>query len=192
MEIGQSQRISGQILCLEGIYSWKPDDGAPSQVEAKVVMTDIDRPKVPVFIDEKIHHIQSVQSCGDEDRICYITMKLILVCNEREIANSTLATLQTDNVCSRLSRYKKIFQITLIVIFEGGFQGSYINVQAMIPGLPFVNSLKSKYSPNLGFNSMPIYMSYKTDPDYISFIPAFLLVVDLPLNFLSPVCVGLK
>jgi hypothetical protein len=35
---------------------------------------------------------------------------------------------------------------------------------AMMPGRPFVNNLKSKYSPNLGFNSIPMYISYKTEP----------------------------
>ena len=35
----------------------------------------------------------------------------------------------------------------------------------MIPGLPFVKSLKSKVSPNLGFSSIPMYMSYRIEPD---------------------------
>ncbi len=46
--------------------------------------------------------------------------------------------------------------------------GAYISVHAMIPGRPFVNNLKSNSLPNLGLSSMPMYISYRTDPVSLS------------------------
>jgi hypothetical protein len=63
----------------------------------------------------------------------------------------------------------------------------------MIPGLPLVKSLKSKVFPNLGFNSIPMYMSYKTEPRVNQPSPRIQLVQKgiIPLNFRSSSCVGL-
>lgn len=67
MKVRQSRGVSGQILGLKGIYRWKPDDRAPCKVETKVIVTNVDRPQIPVFVNEKVHHIQSVESCSDEN-----------------------------------------------------------------------------------------------------------------------------
>jgi hypothetical protein len=57
MKVRQSGGVPGQVLGLKGVYRRKPDDGAPCKVETKVVMTDVDRPQIPVFVNEKVHHV---------------------------------------------------------------------------------------------------------------------------------------
>jgi hypothetical protein len=38
-------------------HEGEPDDVAPSEVEAEVVVGDVDGAEVPVLVDEEVHHV---------------------------------------------------------------------------------------------------------------------------------------
>jgi len=42
LEIRQDDWVNGEILCLECVYTGKPDNRAPCEVKSEVIMTDID------------------------------------------------------------------------------------------------------------------------------------------------------
>lgn len=81
----QDDWISGKILGLEGVHAGEPDDAAPCKIESEMIVADIDGAKIPIFVDEEVNHVDGVKSRGEKDRLGDVAMKLVLVCNERQI-----------------------------------------------------------------------------------------------------------
>lgn len=66
--------------------------------------------------------------------------------NEVSICGQDLINSMRDHVSDASKKqHKGLFDIE-----------THMRVHAMMPGRPFVKSLKSKYFPNLGFNSIPM------------------------------------
>lgn len=62
-----------------------------------MIMTDVYGAEIPVFIDEEVHHVESMQGGTDKNRRGNITVELILICDEREVTvNNILVTLKTE------------------------------------------------------------------------------------------------
>ena len=114
-----------------------------------MVVADVDCAEVPIFVDEEVDCIDCVENCCDYDGFCNETVDLVLVGHEREITGDASVSLRKDESCDRVKRQRI---------------GTHTSVQRSIPSLPLQKSLKSKCSPNLGLNSMPIYRSYRTEP----------------------------
>ena len=72
---------------MESVDGWKPDDGPPRKVESKVIMTDVNRAEVPIFIYEEIHDIDGVKDGSDHDGVGDVTVGLVLIGDEREITS---------------------------------------------------------------------------------------------------------
>lgn len=85
LEVGENDRIDREVLSLEGVYTRKPDHGAPSEVKSEMVMTDIDSSQIPILIDEEIHNIDRMQESGQKDRLCDVAVQLMLVGDERAV-----------------------------------------------------------------------------------------------------------
>lgn len=108
-----------------------------------MVEFDIDCAQIPGFINEEIYHVESLQ-CGDKDkRWLNISLVLVLIRHIRKVAAP----------CKFAFSYQS--------------DQTYIRVHTIIPALPLLKSLRSKFSPNRGFNSMPMKKSYRKDPVHI-------------------------
>lgn len=59
-------RISSKVLSLECIECWQPGAVTPCQHEAEMVVGDIYRPDVPVFVEKEVQHVEGMQSENDK------------------------------------------------------------------------------------------------------------------------------
>jgi hypothetical protein len=76
---------------LKGVDGGEPYNGTPREVETKMIVANVDCTKIPIFIDEKVYHIDSVEDGRDQDWFADVSMNLALISNEREITASGLA-----------------------------------------------------------------------------------------------------
>lgn len=71
--------IKAEILCLESVGRGEEAEATPGQVEAVMIMSDIDSTEVPRLVDEKIQDVDQLED-GDEDQgRIYTTILLILI-----------------------------------------------------------------------------------------------------------------
>lgn len=66
-EVGENDWVDCQVLGLKSVNTWEPDNGSPSEVEAKVVMANIDSAKVPILVDEEVDDVDGVKQCGQKN-----------------------------------------------------------------------------------------------------------------------------
>lgn len=108
-----------------------------------MVEFDVNCAQVPGFVNEEIHYVNGLQ-CGDKDKRRFnISLILVLIGHVRKVAGSRKFA------------------------FSYRISETYIRVHTIIPALPLLKSLRSKFSPNLGFNSTPMKKSYRNDPVHI-------------------------
>ena len=69
-------------MCLKGVYGWEPHNGTPSEVESKMIVTDVDGTKIPIFVDEEVNNVEGVKRGSDENRLSNVTVQLVLIRNE--------------------------------------------------------------------------------------------------------------
>src|SRR5687767_4744589 len=63
----------------------QPDGITPSEVEAKVVVGNVDGAKVPVLVVEKVEHIGHVQEVEQDHRVGDIANLLVLGSSKRQV-----------------------------------------------------------------------------------------------------------
>jgi hypothetical protein len=71
--------MTRKVLCLQSVHGRQPDHRPPRQIKSEVVMTNVDGPEIPVFIDEEIEHIYGMEYVGNDDGIGYVAISLILI-----------------------------------------------------------------------------------------------------------------
>lgn len=49
--------VTVKVLRLQGVHEWQPDTVAPCEVEAKMVVGNVDGAEVPVFMVEKVDNV---------------------------------------------------------------------------------------------------------------------------------------
>jgi len=97
--VWEDDRVSSKVLCLESIHPRKPDNGSPCQVKSKVIMTDVDSAKIPIFVDEEVYDVNGVKGCADKNWFGDEAMQLVLVCNKGKVAGPELAEYSNKNHC---------------------------------------------------------------------------------------------
>lgn len=71
---------------LNGIHAREPDKGPPSEVEAEVVVSNVNGAQVPGLIDEEVKDVHCVQN-GDKNNVGIDpSMDLVLICDVGQIA----------------------------------------------------------------------------------------------------------
>ena len=85
---GQAYRVPGQVDTLESIHEGEPDRVAPSQVEPKVIMSDVDCAQVPRLIEEEVYDICPVQNIEENHRVADVAEVVILLGGERQVNQS--------------------------------------------------------------------------------------------------------
>ncbi len=82
----QFDGVACEVLCLYAVYCGEPSRRAPGQVEAKMIVADVDGAKVPgssqpggslfapdialpVLVDEEIYNIDCMQDAGNDDGV---------------------------------------------------------------------------------------------------------------------------
>ena len=100
------------------------------------------RSALPILIHEEVQNIDCVQYGHNYNGVCDEALGLVLHCNVGDVTiiNSIRPLLARCEHC--------------VTICPGS--NTYIKVQAMIPGRPLWNNLKSQRSPNRGFSSTPM------------------------------------
>jgi hypothetical protein len=58
--------IAGQVLGLQSVHGWEPDNRTPREVEPEVIVANINSPQVPVFINEEVQNVDRMEYVGDE------------------------------------------------------------------------------------------------------------------------------
>ncbi len=86
LEVREDDGVAGEVLRLEGVDTGEPDEGAPREIEAEMVVADIDGSEVPVFVDEEVDDVDGVEERADEDGLGDEAMELVLVGDEGEVA----------------------------------------------------------------------------------------------------------
>lgn len=137
---GQISWISRKILDLQCIQTWQKRRVAPSQHEAEVIVANVDRPRVPVFVVEEVDNVNQMKHRHNDHRPRYLSELLILICSPGEVTS----------------------QVSKMLCLRG--LNTHINVHATIPGRPLWKNLKSQYLPNLGFSSTPAQKSKIQEP----------------------------
>ena len=133
----EGDRVAGEVLRLESVHCGQPGGGAPGEVEAEVVVLDVDCVDVPVFVGEEVDDVGCVEDVDYYYCVCYFVVQLVLECCEREISKrEPLAGV----IFSRTVRY-------------------YIRLHPIMPGRPLLKSFQSQVSPNRGFISTPMKRS---------------------------------
>jgi len=102
---------------LEGIHAWKPDNGSPCQIEPEMVVAHINSPEVPIFVDEEIDDVDSVECGGNDDGFGDEPMELVLICDEGDVAGSINYLC---HVMSLLSRYSEKEKVSRCIISRQG------------------------------------------------------------------------
>jgi hypothetical protein len=64
----------------------RTDHRTPRQVESEMIMAHVNGAEVPIFVNKKIHDIDCLEDEADYDGFGDVTMKLMLVRNERSVA----------------------------------------------------------------------------------------------------------
>jgi hypothetical protein len=65
LDVGESNGVSSEVLRLKRVHGGKPDGRTPCKVETEMFVTDIDGTEVPIFVDEEIDHVDTMQNGGD-------------------------------------------------------------------------------------------------------------------------------
>lgn len=84
-ESGQIDLVIVQVLSLQRVHQWKPYKVAPGEIEAHVIVCNIDGPEIPVLVPEEIDDIQGVQEEHDPHRICHVANIAVLSSGKRDI-----------------------------------------------------------------------------------------------------------
>jgi hypothetical protein len=58
-----------------------------------VIVAYIDGSEIPVFVNEEVHNVYGVENGRDQDRFGDVSMDLILISNEREVAGAEISTI---------------------------------------------------------------------------------------------------
>lgn len=88
VRILKDNRVDGEVLGLERVHGWEPDKGAPCEVEAEVIMADVNGAEIPVLINEEVEDVDGVKSCAEEDRVGNVAVELVLVGDKRQVTSS--------------------------------------------------------------------------------------------------------
>jgi hypothetical protein len=84
-------------LGLKCVNGRKPNDGSPSKIESEVIVTNVDSAKIPIFVDEEIHHVDGVEEGRDQHGFGDVTVDLILIRNEGGITGFTLGYIKENH-----------------------------------------------------------------------------------------------
>ena len=50
-----------------------------------MIVANVDRTKVPIFINKKVQHVYGMEYVGNNDRISYVAMSLVLIRREGKV-----------------------------------------------------------------------------------------------------------
>ena len=78
LKVRPDHGIASEVLRLKGVNRGKPHDTPPSKIESKMIMTNVNRAEIPIFVDEKVHDIDCVEESCYEDRLGNVAMNLVL------------------------------------------------------------------------------------------------------------------
>jgi len=53
--------INSHVLCLNRVRSWQKAKAPPGEIEAVVVVGNIDGAQVPGLVDEEVQHVECVE-----------------------------------------------------------------------------------------------------------------------------------
>lgn len=59
------RRVAGKVLGFDGIQLRKKDYTVPGEVEAEVVVGDVDGADVPVFVEEEVEDVDCLEKVDD-------------------------------------------------------------------------------------------------------------------------------
>ena len=82
---GKAYRVPGQVDTLESVHEGEPDCVTPSQVESKVVMSDVDCAQVPRLVEEEVYDVRSVQNIKENRRVTDEAEVVVLLGGERQV-----------------------------------------------------------------------------------------------------------
>lgn len=84
----QVSGVAGEILSLQGVEGGQECRISPGQHESKVVVANVDGPRVPVLIAEKVNHVHGLQDVDDHHRVGDVTQTLVLIGCPRKVDQS--------------------------------------------------------------------------------------------------------
>lgn len=84
----QVSGVAGEILSLQGVEGGQECRISPGQHESKVVVANVDGPRVPVLIAEKVDHVHGLQDVDDHHRVGDVTQTLVLIGCPRKVDQS--------------------------------------------------------------------------------------------------------
>ncbi len=144
--------MKGQVLDLQRVHGGQEGGGAPGEVEAEMVVADVDGAEVPALVHEEVDHVEGMEDVDDDDGVGDVAELAVLKRGEGEVAVMGWASV------------RGVARSGDLIVDDGENRATYISVQPIIPGRPLWNSFQSQSLPNRGLNSIPMKKSYITDP----------------------------
>lgn len=85
LDRSQVDGVANEVVRLEGVQPGQPNGITPGQVEAKVVVGNVDGAQVPILVVEKVEDVGGVEQVQEDHRVGDIANLLILSSGEGQI-----------------------------------------------------------------------------------------------------------
>lgn len=85
LDRGQVDGVADEVVRLEGVQPGQPDGITPGEVEAEVVVGDINGAEVPVLVVEKVQDVGGVEQVQEDHRVGDIANLLVLGSGEGQV-----------------------------------------------------------------------------------------------------------
>ena len=90
LEPRELKRVTCEILHLQRVHGRKPRGRAPGEVEAKVVMANVNGANVPILVDEEVDDVDGVQNVSNDDGVGDVAISSVLESGKGDVTVQTL------------------------------------------------------------------------------------------------------